>query len=352
MKKTEDQETRLLQKIPSAHDVARLAGVSRTQVSYVLSGTGATHVSAEKRERILAAARELGYRPHHSAQSLRRGYSSEFSIFFPALYSARINNIIETVHEIGLAGGCVITQYSWNSHRDPERKREAFEAMLARRPLGLFCSLLDLDREDIEAARASGIERILVLDVEQHEDLVTFYLPVEDIGRVAAEHLLERGHERIAIIRPADPVQSRPFTFRHRGMKNVIDKAGAELGILDWPQNDISPSLAAARSFVAGLLDLPRPSTAIYAYSDEYAFPLMRAFHEKGINVPRDIAILGTDDLPYGEQYTPSLSTIRFDEAALGERAVALINSLITGESAEVRFLQAPVPYVIRREST
>lgn len=353
MEQTTDPESRSPQKAPSSHDVALLAGVSRTQVSYVLSGTGVTHVSAEKRERILSAAKELGYRPHHSAQSLRRGYSSEFAIFFPAPYNSRINNIIDTIHEMGLAGGCVVTQYSWNSHRDPERKREAFEAMLSRRPLGIFCSLLDLERKDIEAARSSGVERILVLDVERHDDLVTFFLPVEEIGRVAATHLLEREHRRLAVIRPTDPVQHRPFTLRHRGMMKAISVVeGAKLDILDWPRKDMTPSLAAARSFLTGFLDLPERPTAIYAYSDDYAFPLMRAFREAGVQIPEDLAILGTDDLPYGEQYTPALSTIRFDEAALGERAVALINSLITGERAESRFLQSPMPYLIQREST
>ncbi|HTP59413.1 MAG TPA: substrate-binding domain-containing protein, partial [Spirochaetia bacterium] len=92
--------------------------------------------------------------------------------------------------------------------------------------------------------------------------------------------------------------------------------------------------------------------TAIYAYSDDHAFPLMRALRERGMRVPKDIAVLGTDDLAYGELCSPSLSTIRFDSSALGERAVALINSLITGQPPEERFLNAPLPYVIQREST
>jgi DNA-binding LacI/PurR family transcriptional regulator len=353
MKRIIKPEHNLVQKAPSAYDVARLAGVSRTQVSYVLNGIRSTHVSAEKRERILEAAKTLGYRPHYSAQSLRRGYSSEFAIFFPAPYNSRIVNIIGTIHEEGLSGDCVVIQYSWNSHHDPERKNKAFYAMLARRPLGIFCSLLDLEREDIDAARASGVERILVLDVERHSDLNTFFLPVEEIGRIAADHLLSRGHRRIAIIRPGDPVQSRPFQLRYRGMMAATAEAGgAAIDILDFPKKDMAPSLAVARAFTTGLLALPKRPTAIYAYSDDYALPLMTALQEAGIRIPQDIAVLGTDDLPYGELYTPALSTIRFDESALGERAVALINSLITGEPVEQRFLQEPLPYLVRREST
>ena len=353
MKKDRSRHRSSTRKAPSARDVARLAGVSRTQVSYTLNGTGKTHVTAEKRDRILAAAKKLAYHPHQPAQSLRRGFSLEFSVFFPAPFTPRILEILDTIHETGLAGGCVVAQYSWNRHRDPERKSEAFRTMLARRPLGIFCSLMDLERKDIEEARASGIERILVLDVEQHSDLTTFFLPVEEIGRAAAAHLLEKGHRRMAILRPADPVQKRPFRLRHRGMKKAMAAfKDSSLEILDWPARNMMPTLDAARAFVDGALVPGDAPTAIYAYSDDHAFPLMRALRERGMRVPKDIAVLGTDDLAYGELCSPSLSTIRFDSSALGERAVALINSLITGQPPEERFLNAPLPYVIQREST
>jgi DNA-binding LacI/PurR family transcriptional regulator len=318
-----------------------------------LNGTGSTHVSPEKRKHILEVARTFNYRPHYSAQTLRRGYSSEFAIFFPAPYNSRIMNLIGTIHESGLAGECVVTQYSWNSHTNPERKQEAFQAMLARRPRGIFCSLLDIERKDIDEARAGGIDRILVLDVERHNDLTTLFMPVEEIGRIAAAHLLEQGHRHIAFIRPMDPVQSRPFRLRYRGMMtSAAAVRDVTIDILEFPKIDMAPSLAAARTVIAKFLSLPKRPTAIYAYSDDFALPLMRALCEAGFRIPHDVSVLGTDDLPYGELVMPSLSTIRFDESALGERAVALINALITGEPAEQRFLQEPVPYLIKREST
>ena len=337
----------------SMRDIARLAGVSRTQVSYVLNGTGSTHVSAEKREYILDVIKKFGFRPHYSAQTLRRGYSSEFAIFFPAPYNSRIANLIGTIHEKGLAGKCVVTQYSWNRHSNLQRKNEAFQAMLARRPLGIFCSLLDVDRKAIADAKAGGIDRILVYDGERHDDLTTFYMPFEETGRIAAEHLLELGHRQIAFIRPMDPVQTRPFHLRYRGMMAVVSSvSNAAIDILDFPKIDMSLSLDTAKTVINAFLSLPKRPTAIYAYSDDFALPLIRAFYEAGFKIPHDVAVLGTDDLPYGELSVPSLSTIRFDEDSLGERAVALINSLITGEAAEQRFLQEPVPCLIRREST
>lgn len=319
----------------------------------MLNGTGSTHVSAEKRKYILEVIKKLGFHPDNSAQTLRRGYSSEFAIFFPAPYNSRIANLIGTIHEKGLAGNCVVTQYSWNSQNNLERKNAVFQAMLARRPLGVFCSLLDLDRADIDTARASGIDRILVLDGEHHTDLVTFYMPFEEIGRIAAAHLLELGHRHMALIRPIDKTQSRIFNLRYRGMMNVVSAVkNTRIDILDFPKIVMGPSLDAAKTVVTSFLSLPKRPTAIYAYNDDFALPLMRALHEAGFRIPQDIAVLGTDDLPYGELSIPSLSTIRFDEDALGERAIALINSLITGEPGEASFLREPEPHLIRREST
>jgi len=134
--------------------------------------------------------------------------------------------------------------------------------------------------------------------------------------------------------------------------KAMATFTGASLEILEWPSNNMMPTLDAARTFVKDALGPGIWPTAIYAYSDDHAFPLMRALRERGVVVPGDIAVLGTDDLAYGELCSPSLSTIRFDSSALGERAVALINSLITSEQPDERFLQAPLPYVVQREST
>lgn len=353
MSRVESEGGEVAAQAPRSADVARLAGVSRTQVSYVLNGTGINHVSEEKRERILAAARELGYRPHPSASSLRRGYSKEFSIFFPAPYTPRINDMLGAVHETGLAMDCVVTQYSWNRYHDPARKDEAFRAMLARRPRGIFCSLLDLDKSYVELARGRGIDRILVLDVERHTDIETLYMPVEPVGYLAARHLLERGCRRLAALKPADPVQSRPFRFRLKGMKRALQEfPGAALRIVDWPAHSLRPSLAAAREFVATLMSAPERPDSLYAYSDDYAFPVLRCLRETGVPVPGSLAVLGTDDHPSAELWNPSLSSIRFDEVALGERAVAMINGLITGTTIDARFSHPPEPVVIEREST
>jgi DNA-binding LacI/PurR family transcriptional regulator len=341
------------QRRPTSADVARLAGVSRTQVSYVLNNTGTAHVSADKRRRIFEAAEELHYVPHQSAQALRRGFSNEFCMFFPAPYTPRINEILGTIHEKGLTQDCVATQYSFNSYRDPARMLEAFNMLIARRPRGLFCSLMDISEREIRLAMEKGIKHILVLDVEPHDDYTTLYIPAEPLGFLAAKHLLERGHRRLGVIRPSDPVQARAFKLRLKGMHRALAAYGdASLRILEWPAENIRPTPAYAERFVQTLPPGKECPTGIYTYSDDYAYPLMARLREHGIRVPQDIALIGTDDLPHSALFQPSLSSIQLDATPLGERAVALINSLISGEEPEARFRLPPEPVLMAREST
>lgn len=338
---------------PTSADVARAAGVSRTQVSYVLNNTGAEHVSDEKRQRIIQAARDLGYLPHISAQTLRRGYSNEFAIFFPAPYPPRINEILGTIHERGLAEGCVPTQYSFNSYTNPERKLEAFRLLLASRPRGLFCGLLDIGMAEINLARAKGIEHILVLDVERHADIPTLFVPAERIGFVAAEHLLSLGHRRLGILCPSDPIQKRPFELRYKGFKKAASKyRNVDIRILKWPKENLRPTLRYAEDFTSALLADRGSLTALYTYSDDYALPLMAALQDHGIRIPQDLCLIGTDDLPYGAMVRPALSTIKLDKIPLGDRAVTMINRLLTGAGNPPVLDDEPTPVLIVRDST
>jgi DNA-binding LacI/PurR family transcriptional regulator len=338
---------------PTSADVARAAGVSRTQVSYVLNNTGAEHVSDEKRRRIMLAARELGYLPHVSAQTLRRGYSNEFAIFFPAPYPPRINEILGTIHEQGLAEGCVPTQYSFNSYTHPERKLEAFRLLLASRPRGLFCGLLDIGMEEISLARAKGVEHILVLDVERHADIPTLFIPAEQLGFIAADHLLSLGHRRLGILCPSDPIQRRPFELRYKGFKNAAARyRNVDIRILEWPKENLRPTLQFAEDFSTALLANRGSISALYSYSDDYALPLMAVLQNRGVRIPEDLSLIGTDNLPYGAMVRPALSTIKLDKIPLGERAVAMMNRLLTGAGEGAMEDDEPTPELIARAST
>ena len=340
-------------KAVTAQDVAAKAGVSRTQVSYVLNNKFLSHVSEENKLKILKAADDLGYQPHSSAQTLRRGYSQEFSIFFPAPYTPRINRLISTIHETGLEEGFSPIQYSFNSYEHQERMELALHTMVSRKPYGVFCSLLDISRKEIDYMMNKGVKAVLVWDIEPHYDLTTIFIPVHKLGEIAADLFIRKNYDHVGILKPSDPIQQRAFQLKLDGFQSRWpEEKGADLSIMDWPVDSFRPSLDSARRFLQDFLATGKPlPRAVYAYSDDYALPFMAALREKGCRIPEDIAILGTDNNRYAEIAYPPLSTIQFDSNELGIKTVEAMNRLIK-EGPHSPVTISTEPMLIEREST
>lgn len=338
---------------PTASDVARLAGVSRTQVSYVLNKKHLEHVSEVNKQKILEAARELGYQPHSSAQTLRRGYSKEFSIFFPAPYPSRINRLIGTIHESGLIQDFTPIQYSFNSYEHSERLYEAMDTMLRRKPYGVFCSLMDLKDKDLDYMINRGVRKLLILDIEEHKEFPTLYLPVKELAAMAALHLSSRGYRKVLFLKPSDPVQQRSFQLRYTSFtENWPSGSSLEISVQNWKEGVYRADLDSAREFISRIPEGKDRPEAIYAFNDDYALPLLTALREKGLRIPEDIAVLGTDNSEFSPISCPKLTTIQMDQKSLGYRAVALMNNLISGDELDEEFMTPPRPVLIEREST
>jgi LacI family transcriptional regulator len=338
---------------PTSIDVAKKAGVSRTQVSYVFSGKGFNHVSPEKRERIFAAAKELCYEPHLSAQALRAGYSNEFALYFPVPYSNFINQLLGTILESAPKIGCIVTQYSFQANLEPLRKQIPLRTLLSRRPVGIFTSLFDLEEKEIEMIQRSGIANILLLGIDMHPEITTLQLPVEEVGFIAANHFLALGHMNMAIINPCDPKKDYAFELKLRGMRRAMQQyPGSTIAVLYWPRVIHSQLPSVATTIVEQCINHPNHPTAVYAYNDDFAIPFMAECIDRGLRIPDDIAILGTDDSPLCDYLRPKLSSIAYDLDAIGNRAVAIISRMSHGKPIEESLLHAPTPRLIARNTT
>jgi LacI family transcriptional regulator len=347
------QDKKDLQGRPTSVDVARLAGVSRTQVSYVLSGKRSKHVSPEKRERILEAVKTLGYEPHFSAQALRSGHSNEFTLFFPAPYPNFINSLLGTIHEAAPDIGCIITQYSYNAQKETPDKQTPLKTLLSRRPIGIFTSLFDIGEEEIALIQQARIPHVLFLGIDPHPTVTTLRLPVEQTGAIVADHLLSQGHRAIGILQPPDVTLAYAYTLRVRGMHRAMEAyPDASLLELPWPIHEFQPSLEAADLFIDSIRRSTDPMTALYAFNDDFALPVMAKLMDRGYRIPEDMAVVGTDDSPASRYFRPALSSVRFDLEEVGSRAVAIIKHMSRTEAVPENLLTPPVPLLIHRSSS
>ncbi|MEU1530140.1 LacI family DNA-binding transcriptional regulator [Streptomyces fagopyri] len=304
--------------VPTSADVARLAGVSRATVSYVLNNTSAVRISEPTRRRVHEAAKELGYVPHAAARSLRAGHSRMVLMPAPAvpvgpLYSRFFN---ELQGALGRLDYTVVQYGSAALHGD-----EAARAWAELRPVAVLVPGSGLGPQGVAVLKRSGARAVVTLGPERVEGAHALLMDHDRVGHSAGVHLAARGRRRVGVVVPEEPgleIFSRP---RLEGVRRALSGTGATTTELPLAYEEGAAARLAARWRELGL-------DGVFAYNDEYAMLLMRALQDAGIAVPEETAVVGADDLMLGRLLRPRLSTVHIelpsgrDLAELVDRAV------------------------------
>ncbi|MEV7074219.1 LacI family DNA-binding transcriptional regulator [Streptomyces sp. NPDC093990] len=304
--------------VPTSADVARLAGVSRATVSYVLNNTSAVRISEPTRRRVHDAAKELGYVPHAAARSLRAGHSRMVLMPAPSipvgpLYSQFIS---ELQWALGRLDYTVVQYGSVGLQGD-----EAARAWAELRPVAVLVPGTGLGPQGVALLRRSGARAVVTLGPEAVEGAHALLMDHAGVGRGAAAHLYARGRRRIGVVVPEEPGLEAFSLPRLAGVREALDGTDATLTELPLAFEEQSAAGLAARWRHLGL-------DAVFAYNDEYAMLLMRALQDEGVRIPEDTAVIGADDLLLGRLLRPRLSTVHLelpsgrDLAELVDRAV------------------------------
>jgi len=296
------------------YDVARLAGVSHQTVSRVINGS--EHVRAETRDRVLAAMRQLDYRPNSQARALVTGRSRTVGVitFDTALYgpASTLVSIGRAAHAAGyfVSVASVETLDRSEIVRAGERLRLlGVDGILVIAPhVTATTALWDLPADlAVVAVEAGPDEGVPVVAVDQYQG-----------ARLATEHLLALGHATVHHISgPLDWIEAQR---RVDGWRDALEAAGARSST---PlQGDWSPR----SGYAQGRRLLERADvTAVFVANDQMALGLLRCLSEQGRSVPADVSVIGFDDIPEAEFFGPPLTTVRQDFAEMGRRGVALL---------------------------
>ncbi|KPI17004.1 transcriptional regulator, LacI family [Actinobacteria bacterium OK074] len=289
--------------VPTSADVARLAGVSRATVSYVLNNTTAVRISEPTRRRVHEAAKELGYVPHAAARSLRAGHSR--MVLMPApnvpvgpLYSQFFNELQWALSRLDYT----VVQYGGLvAHGD-----EAARAWAELRPVAVLVPVGGLGPQGVAVLKRSGARAVVTMGPEPVEGAHALLMDHAEVGRQAAEHLLARGRRRIGVVMPTEPGLEIFSAPRLRGVRSTLDGSGATVTELPMAYEEESATGLAARW---RSLDLD----AVFGFNDEYAMLLMGALQEAGVRVPEETAVVGADDLLLGRLLRPRLTTVHLE---------------------------------------
>ncbi len=331
-------------------DIARELGVSVVTISKALRDH--PDISKATRERILLKVKELGYRPNLTARSLVTGRSSLIGLIVPDLIHPFFTYIARGLSLAMREQGYFLVVSS--SEEDPELEREQIEQMLAHRLDALIVATCQSSAESLGNIQ-QGDTPLVLLD-RSFRELPSYFVGSDDIavGKLATEHLLDIGCQRIAHIRgPENSVGQR----RLKGYLETLKKHGIEMPaeyVIQAPRPDVDGhenGTAALRS----LLKLNRPPDGIFCYNDVVATGVIAEALEQGIAVPRHLAVIGCGNMYYHSEIRVPLSSVDQRSAEIGQRAARLILDILAAK-AEKKVLDYREiilqPRLAAREST
>lgn len=324
-------------------EVARAAGVSNATVSRALSGRGS--VSSATRERVLAAASELGYVVSQAASTLASGRNRNVGVVLPFLDKWFFAQVLTGAQERLTHAGYDVTLYSL-AGRGYER-REVFDEFLLRRRVDAVIAI-SLELTDAEISRLHALGKPLVGVGGPLAGVPT--LAIDDVGtaRLATEHLLGLGHTRIAHIGgdDASDVDFHLPTKRRQGYEEALAAAGLkpDPALLVTADFSLPDGYRAAKQLLGAPASV-RPS-AIFAASDEMAIGAVLAARDLGLVVPHDLSIIGVDDHELSGFF--GLTTIAQFPRDQGARAVELLLAELEPATHEAPGTRLPFELIVR----
>ena len=331
------------ERIPNIRDVARLAGVSHQTVSRALNES--PNVRAGTRERVLAAIEQLGYRPNEAARALSSKRSRLIGVLSTQGSHYGPSKSVQAIENAARDAGYRLTT-SNIAAGDPDAIRAGLDALVAQSVEAIVVVAPQV--RTVEAIRELSIAvPFVTLEATGLDPL--HGLSVDQVGgaRLAVRHLVGLGHERIAHVSgPLDWVEAQA---RVAGYEAELAASGlAAMTVLegDWtPEAGYRLGLELLRGEDGA--DAP---TAVFAANDQLALGLLHAASTLELRVPRDLSVVGFDDMPEAAHFQPPLTTVRQDFPEIGRRAMARLVAALGGADAPADALI--LPELIVREST
>jgi DNA-binding LacI/PurR family transcriptional regulator len=315
-------------------DVALRAGVSHQTVSRVINGH--PNVAPLTRERVLAAIDELGYRPNTAARALVTGSTRTIG-----LVTVNINQYGPAQTLVGLEQAARAAGYSLSvtvlDDATARAMRDAVDRLVAQ---SVDAVIAQGTYDDAFEALHTISAPVPLVTVQSGGAVEEPAVGVDQVAgaRLATRHLLDLGHRTVHhVTGPADSKEARD---RIAGWRAELTSAGAP--VPDILRGDWTPSsgYAAGKQLAGRVREAVDDVTAVFLANDQMALGLLAAFHEEGLDAPRDVSVVGFDDLPEAPYFTPPLTTVRQDFAELGRRGVELVLARLSGEDLH----QDPVP--------
>ncbi|MTV38354.1 LacI family DNA-binding transcriptional regulator [Duganella radicis] len=329
-----------MSKSKTIKEVAALAGVSVITASRAIRGD--KYVKQETRQKVLAAAAQVEYTPNVLAQRIRGGSSRLIGVFVHGFGSSVLQDLITSINAAALELGYALLVFNSPSFDAPDRAPTS-EVMRT------LCDGLLIVMPNSQDALLSKLERgstpcVLINFSARDIDLPVVVGANRAGARQAVEYLIGLGHRRVGFIGGTANTGQSPE--RRRGYEQALAAAGIDILARYIGQGDFTHPSGYREA--KRMLAMAPPPTAIFAANDDMAFGVLDAAQEAGLVVPRDLSVIGYDDVVQASFVFPKLTTLRQPLADIATRAVAELVAIINGNEKIAMRIELPTKFIVR----
>lgn len=301
-------------------DVAKLAGVSLSTASYALNGSN--KVSEKTKEKVLEAAKKLNYVPNNLAQNLKKSKTDLIALIVHEINGPFYDRLVKGIQDVAYMFGYNLLIFCESGYGRASSisflKEKIVDGAIIMTPIITDSDIIEISNEDFP---------IVLLDRKLDGlDLCSVLIDNEKGAFEAVKHLVDLGHKKIGFI--SGVKESYDNICRFQGYVKAIENFELELNenfVLNGDFTEQS-GYEAIKNFMENSDDVP---TAFFAANDEMAIGAIRALKEKGLEVPKDISIVGFDDILAASYIEPKLTTIRRPMYELGSFSAHMLFNLI-----------------------
>lgn len=327
-------------------EVAKKAGVSITTVSRVINRS--SKVNSETRERVKKAMTLLEYQPNRVAQRLRasNGRSKLLGLIIPDIQNQFYSNIVRGIEDVTYGNDYAVILC--NSDENPNKERFYLEVLKSESVDGIILPPILQFGEEIENIIDSGIPIVCVDRKLMRKKVDTVVIGNEAGGYDAVSHLIELGHKKIAIL--TSSLQFSSFDERQKGYERALKESGIEIDKRLIKEGDPRSS-ETAKALTAELLKLENRPTAIFATNNLMTLGVLEALNQYNLKIPKDISVIGFDDMPWSKAITPPLTVVKQPAYEMGRKAADLFFKRVADPTRKPLEVVLD-PQLIIREST
>lgn len=323
-------------------DVARVAGVSPATVSRVLNGTG--EVSAARADRVRQAVAELGYIPFSPARALRRQLTDVWAVIVADIENPFFTSVVRGIEDGARERGVRVVLC--NSDEDPAKEAEYIDVAIAERMSGVIIAVSGA-RSNLDALLDRQVP-VVGVDRRPLDKRVDAVLVDNRLGALqATSHLIERGAKRIACV--TGPKRISTANERLAGYKEALARAGRAFDPSLVLREDFRP--AGGEKAVTELFTGRRRPDALFVANNQMTIGALGALRELGIDVPRDVALVGYDDAPWATLIRPQLTVVSQPTYEIGRAAAELLATARDRRGSASRQILLDPKLIVRESS-